>query len=150
MEDFSIRAIVIGVSVFVTMLTLTAILLYFNTARQAVDVVNKREDVASSFERIMNTETYEVDLSGVETRALINKYAEDETVEINIIKIGDKEVSGYNNINNSWLITINDSTDIPKRIISEVNLDIIDPVWTNHVDKVENGGKIILNLSLNV
>ena len=150
MEDFSIRAIVIGVSLFVTMLTLTAILLYFNTAREAVDIVNKREDIASSYDRIMNNETYEDNLSGVDVRTLINKYAESESVEINIVKIGDKEVSEYQNINNNWLITINNEGDLPRKIISEEKIDLIDPAWTNHVDKVENGSKIILNLSLNV
>lgn len=150
MEDFSIRAIVIGVSLFVTMLTLTAILLYFNTAREAVEVVNKREDIASSYDRIMNSETYEDNLSGVDVRTLINKYAESDSVEINIIKIGNKEVSKYQNINNNWLITINNEGDLPRKIISEEKLDLIDPAWTNHVDKVENRGKIILNLTLNV
>ena len=150
MEDFSIRAIVIGVSLFVTMLTLTAILMYFNTARGAADVVSKREDIASSYERIMNTEVFDDDLSGVEVISLINRYAGSDSVEINIVKISGKEVTEYKNINNKWLVTLKNDEGISRRVISKEKLDIIDHVWTNHVEKVENKGKIILNISLNV
>ena len=149
MEDFSIRAIVIGVSLFVTMLTLTAILLYFNTARQAADVVSKRDDIATSYDRIMNNEVFEDTLSGVDVRSLINKYAESEDVQINIVKIADKNVS-YENINNNWLVTIENDDGEPTKIINAKHMDLIDPVWTNYAEKVENEGKIIINLSLNV
>lgn len=152
MEDFSIRAIVIGVSLFVTMLTLTAILLYYNTARQVADAVSRREDIASSYERIMNKEVFEDDISGVDVRSLINKYAGVEYVEINIIKIGNTTIEdndNYKNINNSWLINI-DKNDESVAIISEKGLDIINPSWKNHVEKIESEGKIIINISLNV
>lgn len=149
MEDFSIRAIVIGVSLFVTMLTLTAIIMYFNTARGIADEVNKRTDIASSYDYIMNSDDFTDKLTGVEVRSLINKYAGRQDVTINIVKIGNEEVKEYININNTWLLNINDENEKSK-IIKEDKLNLINPVWNCRVDKVENKGKITLNISLNV
>ena len=146
MEDFSIRAIVIGVSLFVTMLTLSAIIIYFNTARGIADEVNKRTDIASSYDYIMNSDDFTDTLTGVEVCSLINRYAGNKDVIINIVKIGNDEVEDYMNINNTWLKTLNERS----KIIREDKLNLINPVWDCRVDKVENQGKITLNISLNV
>ena len=159
MEDFSIRAIIIGVSLFVTMLVLSAVIIYFNTARGIADKVSNRADIAALYDDIMNTDNFELDLTGVEVRSLINKYAGDEDVEINIIKISGIATPQYVNVNNTytgedgWLTRINDNA----HLISEEKLDIINPVWncevkksTEVVDAVENVVKTILDISLDV
>lgn len=151
MEQFSIKAIVIGVSLFVTMMTLTAILMYYNTAKSIADKVNNRTDIASSFDNIMNSDNFEDTLTGVEVRSLINKYAGKENVEINVIT---KELIQYNNVNNrlldegGWYIATNEYAG--RGIISEEKLSIINPSWKCKVDKVENLNKTTLNISLNV
>lgn len=146
MEDFSVRAIVIGVSVFVTMLTLSAILIYFNTAKGIADKVSKRADIASNYDNIMNAEVFEDEISGVEVRSLINKYAGNKDVQINIVDISGIATNKYVNINNSWNISLNDNASL----ISDEKMNLINPVWNNRVNKVENGNKIILEISLDV
>ena len=143
MEDYAVRAVIIGVSLFVTMITLSAVLMYFNTARSIADEVNKRTDIAQTFDEIVNGDKFEMDLTGVQIRSLINKYAGSEDVEINILTISGETVEDYMNINHSWL-------DQNTNLISEAKMSIIDPAWTNHVDKVHNFGKITLNIRLDV
>ncbi len=143
MEDFSIRAIVIGVSLFVTMLTLTAILMYFNTARSIADEVNKRTDIASSYDYIMNADVVDDELTGVEVRSLIHKYASSDRVTINITIVNNGVKKEYRDINNSWLKKINDNA----YLISEVELDKINTASKYNVNKVENQGRTILNIN---
>lgn len=155
MEDFSIKAIVIGVSLFVTMMTLSAILIYFNTARSIADEVNKRTDIASSYDYIMNDDTYEDKLSGVEVRSLINKYAGSEKVIINILSISGQDPSNYKerDINDDKIkyININNNTSwVANNMIKDAMLDLINPVWNCNVNKVENLGQITLNIDLDV
>lgn len=152
MEDLSVKAIVIGVSTFVTMAVLTAIILYFNTAKQLADSVNKRTDIASSYDNIMNSDNFTDELTGVEVRSLINKYAGVSNVNINIATISGETVNEYENINNmyiyekGWLNKLNNNASI----ISEEKLDLINPVWKCVVNKVENKGTIILEIELDV
>lgn len=152
MEDFSIKAIVIGVSLFITMMTLSVIIIYFNTARGIADAVNERTDIASSFDRIVNSDDLEATLTGVEVRSLINKYAGVSNVKINIVSIGETTTNVYNNINNKytdnggWLVSVNENA----KLISEEKLTLINPVWNCIVNKVENSNEITLNIQLNV
>ena len=88
MEDLPIKAIVIGVSVFVTMAVLSAILIYFNTAKGVSDIVSKRIDIADLYDSIMNEDKFETTLTGVEIRSLITKYVGNSNVRINIKEIG--------------------------------------------------------------
>ena len=146
MEDLPVKAIVIGVSLFVTMLVLSTIIIYFNTARGIADTVSNRADIADTFDYIMNSDDFSDELTGVEIRSLINKYAANESVEINILSISGLATDEYVNINNSWLVNVKwNSVQI-----SEEKLDIINPVWKNRVEKVNTSNKTILNISLNV
>lgn len=149
MEDLPVKAIVIGVSVFVTMAVLSAILMYFNTARGIADTVSNRTDIADSYDSIMNSDNFEDYLTGVEVRSLITKYVGSSEVKINIIEIsGMKTNSGdFSNVNNNskWL-----KTESYAKIIRESVLDIINPVWNCKVEKVKNGDNITLNIRLDV
>lgn len=146
MEDLPVKAIVIGVSLFVTMLVLSTIIIYFNTARGIADTVSNRTDIADTFDYIMNSDDFSDVLTGVEIRSLINKYAANDKVEINILSISGLATDEYKNINNTWLVNVKwNSVQI-----SEEKLDIINPVWKNRVEKVNISNKTILNISLNV
>jgi len=142
MEDLPVKAIVIGVSVFVTMAVISALMIYFNTARGVADVVNKRINIAETYDSIMNADVFTDTLTGVEIRSLINKYAGSDLVRINIVSISGEEVTGYNKINNTWRRNTG--------LISEQKLDLINPVWSCKVVKVQNNNKTTLNLRLNV
>lgn len=152
MEDYSIKAIIIAVSLFITLATVSAIVMYYNSARQVADEVSKRTDIATSFDSIVNGENYEDTLTGVQVRSLINKYAGVSEVKIDIVEIGGHATNKYNNINNEyevndgWLVKLNDKTSL----ISEEKLNLINPVWRCAVNKVENNEGIILKVKLNV
>lgn len=152
MEDAGIKALIIGVSLFVTMLTLSAIILYFNTATSVSKKVSDRVDIAASYDYIMNSENFSDTLTGVEVRSLINKYANVENVVINIEQVDGSEVKKHNNVNNldvdhgGWIIKLNEKS----YIISEEKLNIINPIWNCRVDKVENLNETILTIRLNV
>ena len=153
MEDLSIKAIFIGVSVFVTMTVLTIIIIYYNTAKGVADVVSRRTDIASSYDIIMNADNFEDELTGVDVRSLITKYVGNDDVKINIVEINGEEPSmykknvNYNNVNNNSTWTINSNG---ARIVRESKLDIINPTWNCRVEKVQNREKITLNIYLNV
>ena len=135
MEDAPIKAIIIGVSIFITMTVLSTIVLYFNTAKGVADIVNKRIDIADSYDRIMNEDIFEGNLTGVEVRSLITKYIGNPNVIIN--------VAGDNNVNNNsnWIITLENA-----KIVRESKMDKINPVTNYKVNKMENEDKITLNI----
>ena len=151
MEDLPVKAIVIGVSVFVTMAVLSAIMIYFNTARTVADAVNKRADIADNFESIMDEDISQDILTGVEVRSLIIKYAGSDKVKINIVAISGKEVA-YSHVNKAWYTTIRyaGSDKANEQIITEAKLDLINPVWKCRASKVNKGDITILNIELNV
>ena len=143
MGDFSVRATIIGVSLFITMITFTAVFMYFNSARSIADEVNKRIDIAATFDYIMNPEITEAYLTGVEVRSLITKYANNKEVTINILKISGENVTGMNNINNAWLYGAS-------KLLRDDKMHIINPIWKNRVTKEETRHGITLNLELDV
>ena len=142
MEDLPVKAIVIGVSVFVTMTVLSALILYFNTAKGVAEIVQKRIDIAEDYDRVMNADVFEDVLTGVEVRSLINKYAGNSNVKINIVAISGEDVTGYSNINNAWRRS--------NGLISEQKLDLINPIWNCKVDKVQSREGTTLKISLDV
>lgn len=143
MEDLPVKAIVIGVSVFVTMAVLSAILIYFNTAREIADKVSNRVDIADSYDAIMNDRSYEDTLTGVEVRSLIIKYAGSDIVTINIL---ENEEIKYANVNNEWYAEVNSTTKA--ELISEAKLDLINPACRYDIKKEKNVEHVTLNISL--
>ena len=153
MEELSVKALIIGVSVLVTMTVLSAIIIYFNTARALADNVSNRVDIASAYDDIMKADVFHDRITGVEVRSLINKYAGNKNVVINIVEISGENVNSYNNINNTWLVALNTNA----KILSEQKLDLINPIWYCSVEKeirvvnrFDNITQTILNISLDV
>lgn len=141
MEDLPIKAIVIGVSLFVTMAVVSALMIYFNTAKGIADTISERIDIASTYEDILNKDEGEGVLTGVEVRSLISKYMGKSNVRINIVSVSGTN-NTHNNINNRWIDR--------NGVISEEKLDIINPVWNCYVKKVKSGENIRFEISLDV
>lgn len=106
MENQAIRAIFIGVSLFVIMITLSLVLTYLNTAKSLADSVSDRVDIAettkdySYYVDIIESEREEeyneyIKLNGVEIRSLLRKFAGDEKMHIKI-KVKEKTYSDVN------------------------------------------------------
>ena len=141
MEDGAVKAIVIGVSIFVTMAVVSALMIYFNTAKGVADAVNLRTDIAEVYDKVMNNDINSDILTGVEVRSLINKYVGNSSVRINIQSISG-ENEAHSNINNSWCGT--------NGVIKEQYLDLINPVWNCKVTKNVSGTNVTLLLDLDV
>ena len=143
-EDYTIKAVFIGVSVFVTMTILVLVLNYYNTAKQIANKINLKMDIPDTFDYIMkNYDALDDKISGAELQALIRKYANREDISINIISIsGHPDAEGIEeNINNTWF-------DKELGIVNELELSKINPSWVNLVEKEVTDNHITLNVSL--
>lgn len=102
-ESAPIRAIVIGVSVLLAIATISAVLMYYNTAKQMASNVGRGQDFAENYEQsiqdILEKGTYNVSgteyITGADVKNLLNYFYNDENVRISIY--GLTYVSEYNN-----------------------------------------------------
>lgn len=83
MDENASRAVFIGVSVFVAIITITLIITLYSTAKDSASVAN-RYDITNSGTAYLNSILEKEKITGVELRYLMNYYANDETVTISI------------------------------------------------------------------
>lgn len=94
-ESTPIRAIVIGVSVLIGIATISAVLMYYNTAKQMASNVGRGQDFASNYEQnikdILLKGSYTVSgnnyITGTDVKNLLNYFYNDESVEITVQNI---------------------------------------------------------------
>lgn len=140
MENQAIRAIFIGVSLFVIMITLSLVLTYLNTAKSLANSVSDRVDIAetardySYYVDIIESEREEeyneyIKLNGVEIRSLLREFAGDEDMYI-VIYIKGKT---YTNVNNTapWY-------DRTTGLLNEAMLSHFNPVSNYDVEILLN------------
>ncbi|MBR5227976.1 MAG: hypothetical protein IKV94_04990 [Clostridia bacterium] len=123
MEDSSIRAITIGVGLFVILLTISAIVGYVTVARGMATVVDQglRLDEVS-YENILDyKEDVTIAAKGIEVKNFIRKYVGDENIKkISIIENGVESVvdknlvfdTETNIVNPPYLFKINSNADV--------------------------------------
>lgn len=83
MDENASRAVFLGVSVFVAVITITLIVTFYRTAKDSAAVAN-RYDITSTGNTYLNSVLYKEKITGSELRYLMNYYANDETVSISI------------------------------------------------------------------
>ena len=89
-ESTPIRAIVIGVSVLLAIGTISAVLMYYNTAKQMASNVGRGQDFASNYEQsiqdILLKGSYTVAgdnyITGTDVKNVLNYFYNNENVEI--------------------------------------------------------------------
>ena len=94
-ESAPIRAIVIGVSTLLAVATISAVLMYYNTAKQMASNVGRGQDFAANYEQsiqdILTAGTYNVSgnnyITGADLKSLLNYFYNNEEVQINVIAI---------------------------------------------------------------
>ena len=84
MEDVSIRAITIGVSVFVAIATISAVMMYYNSAKNMVQEVGYGVDFANVEDQGIREILSKQKVSGVEVRNIISYFSYKDEVTINI------------------------------------------------------------------
>lgn len=94
-ESAPIRAIVIGVSVLIAVATISAVLMYYNTAKQMATNIGTGQDFAANYEQgikdiLLNSQsnvTGGSTITGTDVKNLLNYFYQDETVEIKVSNI---------------------------------------------------------------
>ena len=93
MDENASRAVFLGVSVFVAMLTITIIVNFYRTAKDTAAVVN-RHDITNTGNRRADEILSNTVISGTELRYLLNYYYNDNSVRIVVFQPAEKLEDG--------------------------------------------------------
>lgn len=111
MEDVSVRAITIGVGVLLAIVTISAVFMYYNTAKQTVRDIGAGTDIAGLYEKSVRDILIKNELTGTDVKNLLY-YAETNSD----LKIELKNVTVYNNSTES-VGTSTDKNTVIKTIL---------------------------------
>lgn len=146
-EGISIRAITIGVSVFIAVVTMSAVLMYYSTARNTVSEIGTGLDISVAYNRVIEGILIKDVITGEELKNLINYYYKNEDVDINIIKIkvvgsdGKVNYEQINSGNTGLYLNVNNIkinyNNIMKKIISNSKF---------RLEKINKDMKLTLNV----
>lgn len=93
MDENASRAVFLGVSVFVAVITLTVILNFYRTAKDTAAVAN-RFDITNTGNKRANEILSKKQITGLELRYLLNYYYNDSSVRIIVFQTGEKFEDG--------------------------------------------------------
>lgn len=136
MDENASRAVFLGVSVFVAIITITLIVGFYRTAKDSAAVAN-RYDISVTGNAYLSSVLEKEKITGSELRYLMNYYVNDETVSISIYdqllynvgsdKDADMELPRYY-INNDkyWLVDYQNIIDYNIRPNYNYNLFVYD------------------------
>lgn len=104
MEDVSVRAITIGVGVLLAIVTISAVFMYYNTAKQTVRDIGAGTDIAGLYEKSVRDTLMKSELTGTDVKNLLY-YAEtnsDLNITLNNVNVYDNstksvKTSSYKN-----------------------------------------------------
>lgn len=92
-EDVLVRAITIGASIFITLATVTAVMMYYNTARASVLALGTGTNIEARYREDIKNVLYNTEVTGSELKNLLQYFYGNN--EINICMV--KYYSYYNN-----------------------------------------------------
>lgn len=97
MESVSVRAIIIGVSIFIAIATMSAVMTYYNTAKEAVRNIGSGTDIAGLYEKNIEDILLKNTITGTEVLNVLNYFYDKSNVNIylNNIKVF-KNLDGNN------------------------------------------------------
>ena len=103
MEDVTVRAITIGVGVLVSIITITAVLTYYNTAKDAVREIGSGVDIAGLYDKSIEDILLKKTVTGTDVKNILDYFSGRNDVIINGIGLqiydnngGIKEISSFN------------------------------------------------------
>ena len=88
MDENASRAVFLGVSVLVAIITITLIVTFYRTAKDSAAVAN-RYDITNSDNKYVNEILSKGQITGLELRYLLNYYANDDSMIIAIYQPGE-------------------------------------------------------------
>lgn len=85
-ESTAMRALIIGVSVFMAIATITAVMVYYNTAKSTAGVVGSRSvDIEKSYRQdIEDAFFYKTEITGTDVINILNYFKENTSYKINV------------------------------------------------------------------
>ncbi len=105
MDENASRAVFIGVSVLVAIITITLVLSFYRTAKDSASVAN-RYDISATGTSYLNSILEKEKVTGVELRYLLNYYYGESQVKIHIYQPDFNE--GINSDNIELVVNSND------------------------------------------
>jgi hypothetical protein len=93
MDENASRAVFLGASLFVAVLTITLILNFYSTAKESASVVN-RHDIANTENRYLNNILKKQQITGLELRYLLNYCVNDDRFDIKVFASEDEKTVG--------------------------------------------------------
>lgn len=98
-DDVLVRAITIGASVFITLATVTAVLMYYNTARAGVRSLGTGTNIEENYREDIKTVLYNSVVTGSDIKNILQYFC--DNIDVNIIMPSYYAFSGnsYQKIN---------------------------------------------------
>lgn len=99
MEDVSVRAITIGVGVLLAIVTISAVFMYYNTAKQTVRDIGAGTDIAGLYEKsvrevLVKAEGGTATITGTDVKNLLYYSLTDTSLKLNCTNIRVLEDNG--------------------------------------------------------
>lgn len=133
MSELSFRTMFIGVAIFISLATVSAILFYYNVSVSNAKILNERTNVELEYSKRISMLLDKDTLTGTDVRNLIRYYFLNDNVQINITKIKDVAMGAiFQNVNNQWVVNPGEHL----KVISEYNMETINPSYKGKI--VEN------------
>ncbi|MEG1989680.1 MAG: hypothetical protein RR144_02965 [Clostridia bacterium] len=81
-DDIVIRALTIGASVFITLATVTAVMMYYNTARLSVVEIGTGTNIEKEYREDIKNVIYKSEITGSELKNVLQYFYMDKGVNI--------------------------------------------------------------------
>lgn len=123
-ESNAIRAITIGVSTFIAVLTISAVMMYYGTARATVQTIGTGEDLSQNYaDYIVDILLYNTKTDGIGVKNILNYFYLNDRVSVNI-----KKMTNMGSVKGSLtsievskdLVNVNKDTKLYNKTISNI------------------------------
>lgn len=151
MEDVSVKAITIGVGIFMAIMTMTAVLTYYNTAKDAVREIGSGTDIAGLYEKSIEDILLKKKVSGTDIKNILNYFAGRKDVKIYVAHLhlynnafNGSVTYGEHSIKTDYSYNINDGiqndnverTKVIKFILPNSTYDLDTPTVINGITTI--------------
>ena len=123
-ENNAIRAITIGVSTFIAMITISAVLMYYNTARATVQEIGTGTDISQNYSKYILEILLKPDnttVSGTDVKNILNYFYLNERVNVNITKMTNLgSVSNLTLEESKNLLNVNNNKSLYNKVFADI------------------------------
>jgi hypothetical protein len=94
-EDVLVRAITIGASVFITLATVTAVMIYYNTARATVSEIGTGTNIEQQYREDIKNNLNKTELTGAEVKNVLQYFYDSPEITISMTSYYAYHKNGY-------------------------------------------------------